>query len=48
LNGELKSYDALKKRKLKIAKKLNFNLIALYPRDLFPKNKLYSILSHIK
>lgn len=40
LNGELKSYDLLKKRKLKIAKKLNLHLISIYPKDLFPKNKL--------
>lgn len=40
LDGELESYDSLKKRKLNIVKKEKLNLIALYPRDLFPKSKL--------
>ena len=48
LDGELNSYDILKRRKIEIAKKLNLRLIALYPRDLFPINKLHSILSGIK
>ena len=45
LNGEVKTYDRLKKRKLKIAKKLNLHLIAIYPEDLFPKGKFNAILS---
>lgn len=44
LNGEVRSYDRLKKKKLKIAKKLKLNLIAIYPQDLFPKSKLDKIL----
>ena len=40
LAGQLRSYDRLKKRKLKIAKENNLKLIALYPEDLFPKCKI--------
>lgn len=45
LNGKVKAYDRLKKRKLRIAKKLNLHLIAIYPQDLFPKGKLGTMLS---
>lgn len=45
LDGELKSYDSLKNRKLQIAKEKNLNLIAIYPKDLFPKCKLNKKLS---
>lgn len=48
LDGEVKSYNRLKKKKLKIAKKHNLNLIAIYPRDLFPKGKLGKILAVLK
>lgn len=40
LDGELDSYDKLKKRKLKIAKEEKLKLVALYPKDLFPKSRL--------
>lgn len=40
LNGELKSYDRLKRKKLRIVKNSNLNLIAIYPQDLFPKFRL--------
>ena len=40
LSGELDAYDRLKERKLKIAKEEKLNLVALYPRDLFPETKL--------
>lgn len=45
LDGQLSSYDQLKKKKLKIAKMLNLHLITIYPQDLFPKCKLGKILS---
>lgn len=47
LSGELKSYDRLKTKKLKIAKQNNLNLVELYPKDLFPKSKLDNILSFL-
>ncbi len=40
LSGELKRYDEIKEEKLLLAKKENLNLIKIYPRDLFPMNKL--------
>jgi len=48
LNGKVKAYDRLKKRKLRIAKKLNLHLIAIYPQDLFPNGKLGKILSRLE
>ncbi|MFC1727563.1 hypothetical protein ACFL0Y_03495 [Patescibacteria group bacterium] len=47
LSGELESYDKLKKRKIKIIKKHNLNLIAIYPKDLFPKCELGKILANL-
>lgn len=47
LNGELKSYDRIKEKKLKIAKKFNLRLIPIYPQDLFPKSKLDKILNNL-
>ncbi|MDP3917626.1 MAG: hypothetical protein Q8Q30_00405 [Candidatus Woesebacteria bacterium] len=40
LSGNLKRYDYLKRKKIKIAKRLELNLIELYPKDLFPKGNL--------
>lgn len=40
LSGNLKRYDFLKRKKIKIANKLGLNLIKLYPKDLFPKGNL--------
>ena len=40
LSGQLKRYDCLKNRKLKLTRKLGINLIKIYPRDLFPVGKL--------
>jgi len=37
LSGQLKEYDRLKKRKLKLVKELGINLVKIYPNDL---NKL--------
>jgi len=39
LSGELKRYDELKERKMKLAKKNKLNLIEIYPKDIFPINK---------
>lgn len=47
LSGELRSYDFLKRKKIKIAKKLGINLIKIYPKDLFPKGKLDKVLYQI-
>ncbi|KKP47731.1 MAG: hypothetical protein UR39_C0003G0133 [Candidatus Woesebacteria bacterium GW2011_GWA1_33_30] len=44
LSGELKRYDYLKRKKLRLAKKLDLNLIKLYPKDLFPKGNLNNVL----
>lgn len=40
LSGNLKRYDYLKNRKIRIARKLGLDLVKLYPKDLFPKGKL--------
>lgn len=40
LSGQLKRYDHLKRRKLRLVKNLGINLIKIYPKDLFPVNKL--------
>lgn len=45
LSGNLKRYDYLKNRKIRIAKKLGLDLIKLYPKDLFPKGNLNEKLS---
>jgi len=47
LSGQLKRYDELMKRKLKLAKKLGINLIKIYPKDLFPKSKLSDKISNV-
>lgn len=44
LAGEHKRYDELRKMKQKLAKKYKLNLIEIYPKDLYPQNKLGSIL----
>lgn len=40
LSGESKSYDRLVRAKKKLWKEKNLKVIEIYPRDLFPKNKL--------
>jgi hypothetical protein len=40
LSGQLKKYDYLKRRKLRLVKNFGINLIKIYPKDLFPINKL--------
>ena len=45
LHGQHKRYDELRKEKLKLVKAYNLKLIDIYPKDLFPKNRLEKILS---
>lgn len=40
LSGEHKRYDRLKRKKIRLAKKLNLKLVGIYPKDLFPKSRL--------
>lgn len=47
LSGELRSYDDLKYRKLKVARKFNLKLIQIYPQDLFPESRLDEILGFL-
>lgn len=47
LHNELKRYDQLMKIKLNIIKEHNLKLIALYPKDIFPKSRLNEILGAI-
>lgn len=44
LSGELRKYDFLKRKKIRIAKKLGLNLIKIYPKDLYPKGDLNRVL----
>jgi len=44
LAGELKEYDKLVKRKQILSKKYKLKLIEIYPKDLFPKNRLSKII----
>ncbi len=44
LKGEIKDYDELIKRKRKLCKKYNLPLIEIYPKDLFPVNRLLEII----
>lgn len=44
LNGELKEYDKNTKIKEGLAKKHKLNLIKIYPKDLFPINRLAKII----
>ncbi|OGH07588.1 MAG: hypothetical protein A2W22_00960 [Candidatus Levybacteria bacterium RBG_16_35_11] len=43
-----KRYDRLRKEKLKIAKANKIALIGIYPKDLFPINKLDKVLARIQ
>ncbi|MFZ5932945.1 MAG: homing endonuclease associated repeat-containing protein [Patescibacteria group bacterium] len=40
LSGESRKYDRLKRKKLRLAKKLNLKLVGIYLKDLFPKGRL--------
>ena len=44
LNGELKEYDKNIKIKERLAKKHKLNLVKIYPKDLFPVNRLSEII----
>lgn len=46
LAGAQKSYDAIIEKKRYLSKKLKYQLIEIYPDDIYPKNKLSTILSH--
>lgn len=47
LAGVQESYDSIVKRKFSLAKKLNLKLIAIYPNDLFPLNRLGKLLKSL-
>lgn len=47
LKGEHEGYDKLLSRKLNISKQSKLKLISIFPKHLFPKNKLSEILSPI-
>ena len=47
LRGQLKKYDQLVKQKEAFWRNKNFKVIAIYPNDLFPKNKLDKIFTKI-
>lgn len=44
LAGEHNKYDEIKKVKLDIARRSNFQLIEIYPQDLYPKESLNRVL----
>ncbi|HUV72529.1 MAG TPA: hypothetical protein VMW25_06000 [Clostridia bacterium] len=48
LHGELKQYDFLMKEKLKLIKKYNLSLIAIYPKDIFREKRLSQILGSLE
>ena len=47
LLGQLKRYDELYKKKMKLAKNLEIKIIEVLPQDIFPKNKLDSKLGFL-
>lgn len=47
LHNELKRYDQLMKIKLKIIRENNLKLIAIYPKDIFPKARLNEIFKGV-
>lgn len=47
LSGQIEKYDAVKRWKIKLAKSLGLKLIKIYPKDLFPNNRLESIFSRV-
>ena len=44
LNGELKEYDKNTKLKEELSKRYNLKLIKIFPKDLFPINRLSQII----
>lgn len=47
LDGQFAAYTELKIRKLELAKKHDIEIIEIYPRHLFPENKLHEVLKKI-
>lgn len=47
LHGQLKRYDFLMQKKLRLIKKYKLKLISLYPEDIFPSVKLQEKLKYI-
>lgn len=47
LTGEFDKYDLLVEKKLKMIAENKFNLIQIYPKDLFPVNKLSQLLKRL-
>ncbi|MBI2614073.1 MAG: hypothetical protein HYW62_04865 [Candidatus Levybacteria bacterium] len=45
LHGQHKRYDELRKEKLKLIKEYDLKFIEIYPKDLFPTNKLDQVLN---
>ena len=44
LNEVISEYDELIKKKRKLSKKYKLSLIEIYPKDLFPVNRLSKII----
>ncbi len=47
LHGQLKRYDYLMKKKLKIIQKYKLKVISLFPKDIFPKIQLDTLLGNL-
>lgn len=47
LEGELKAYDNAIKRKRELWQSKGINVIEIHPKDLFPKNKLGTVLKDL-
>ena len=48
LHGQLQKYDKLMKKKLDIIRTKGWDMISIYPKDLFPKNQLDKLLGSLK
>ncbi len=47
LSGELKRYDELKEKKMQLVRRCKLNFVEIYPKHLFPKNKLDKLLGFL-
>lgn len=47
LRGQLKSYDRLADKKEQLIKNRKLKVISLYPKNLFPKNQLHTLLKSL-
>lgn len=47
LHGQLKRYDFLMKKKMKIIQEHNLKLISIYPKDIFPQSQLNIVLKDL-